>query len=386
MYEAYYGFREKPFQIVPNPRFLFLSEKHRNALTYLEYGIAENVGFVLLTGEVGTGKTTLVRYLLNKIEQTMEVGVVFNTNVDPDELLASVLQAFGLEPVAGRGRTVEVLFRYLIENYARRRRVLLVIDEAQNLSRAALEEVRMLSNLQTDDHVLLQVMLVGQPELRQQLRAPELVQFSQRIAVQYHLGTLVPDETVNYIGHRLEMVGGTADLFAPAAMARIHDAAGGVPRLINILCDTALVYGYADGLHRIDVDVVQQVLDDRGETENTTAFQLPVADEGGEDKQALGERLATMEQAVRHLQAQWQASEMNRAGERASERMVGALTQQLREERERNDKLRRHLVELQAKYQHVEKAALVLRVQEESSKAAVAEEKKGFFSRLFRPA
>jgi general secretion pathway protein A len=166
MYEKYFGLSEKPFHIAPNPEYLYFSPKHQNALTYVEYGMREGSGFILLTGEVGTGKTTLVRYLLKQIEPDTKVAVVFNTNVTSDQLLALILREFELESVAGdKPQNLETLYRYLIQKYAKNEKVLLIIDEAQNLSDDVLEEVRMLSNLQTDDDMLLQIMFVGQPQL-----------------------------------------------------------------------------------------------------------------------------------------------------------------------------------------------------------------------------
>ena len=173
MYEKFYGLKEKPFHIVPNPNYFFPSSKHENALTYIEYGLIEEVGFIPLTGEIGTGKTTLIRYLLNQIESEIDVAVIFNTKVSSDDLLSLILQEFELELDKSdtKAKKLDIFYRFLIDQYANSRRVLLVIDEAQNLSNEALEEIRMLSNLQTDNRFLVQIMLVGQPQLRYRLNS-----------------------------------------------------------------------------------------------------------------------------------------------------------------------------------------------------------------------
>jgi len=205
MYKEFYGLQEKPFQIVPNPDYLYKSNKHQNALTYLEYGLSENVGFILLTGEIGSGKTTLIQYMLNKLDNDTDVAVVFNTNVSAEQLLNMILNEFEVErPASDKAATLEAINAFLIQKYAEKKQVLLIIDEAQNLSADALEEVRMLSNLQTEDQALLQIMLVGQPELETKLRSPGLAQFSQRIAVNFHLEGLSREETENYINFRTQ--------------------------------------------------------------------------------------------------------------------------------------------------------------------------------------
>ncbi|UCF94526.1 MAG: AAA family ATPase, partial [Desulfobacterales bacterium] len=247
MYQKFYGLRDKPFQIVPNPTYLYKSLHHENALTYLEYGLSENVGFILLTGEIGSGKTTLIQYILNKLGGDTVAAVIFNTNVSADQLLGLILTEFELAFKEGdKAGTLDTLNQFLIQKYAEKKQVLLIIDEAQNLSAEALEEVRMLSNLQSEDQALLQIMLVGQPELIAKLRKPSLMQFTQRIAVSYHLASLTREETGNYIAFRLEKAGGRADLFSPEAVDLIHRLAGGIPRSINLLCQAALVYGFAD--------------------------------------------------------------------------------------------------------------------------------------------
>ncbi len=264
MYKKFYNLNEKPFKIVPNPNFLFLSPRYENALTYLEYGLSEKSGFIMLTGEIGMGKTTLIRYLLNKMESEMEVGVILNTNVTSDQILKLILMEFELPTSEGdKSKELETLYRFLIEQYKMGKQVLIIIDEAQNLTDEALEEVRMLSNLQSDEEILLQIMVVGQPELKKRLKEPNLAQFSQRIAVSYHLSPVTRKECYDYIAYRLKTAGGSPDIFLQDAMDMIYNCSGGIPRIINLLCDSCLVYGFADEIGKIGKYIVQQVIDDK---------------------------------------------------------------------------------------------------------------------------
>jgi general secretion pathway protein A len=263
MYEEFYGFREKPFEIVPNPHYLYRSLKHDKALTYLEYGLSENLGFILLTGEIGSGKTTLIQYILTQLEADTEAAVIFNTNVNGDQLLNMILSEFELPQQENKAEMLNILNHFLIQKYADHKKVLLIIDEAQNLSGEALEEVRMLSNLQSDNHILLQIMLVGQPELKARLHDPSMRQFAQRIAVNYHLTGLNLEETSKYIAHRLQIAGGSPQLFTPKAAEYIYKLSAGIPRSVNIACQAALVYGYADESQRITQDIVRQIINDK---------------------------------------------------------------------------------------------------------------------------
>lgn len=345
MYKKFYGFKEKPFQLVPNPRYLYLGKKHQNALTYLEYGLSEGSGFILLTGDIGAGKTTIVRHILNRIEDNIEVGVIFNTNVDSGELIDLVLHEFGLESTYdSKAKSLEAIFQYLIKKYSQGKRVLLVIDEAQNLSIQALEEIRMLSNLQTDDQMLLQIMLVGQPELKRRLHSAELTQLSQRIAVSYHLGALDRDEIREYIAFRLEKAEGSADLFEEETFALMYQASGGIPRIINSLCDTALVYGYAESLERITAEVIAQVIGDKAGLglsvhEQSAEMQGIAGNEPGDDDRS--PRLQVLEEKVAGLQRQldWRFAAIAQEGAQTNDRLVIGLMELLRGEREKHDEL-----------------------------------------------
>jgi type II secretory pathway predicted ATPase ExeA len=267
MYESHYGFREKPFSLLPDPSFLYLGRKHSMALALLEYGVKSQAGFTVIAGEIGSGKTTLIRHLLDRLDRNVSVGLISNTHSSFGELLEWVLLAFGIEykgldKVARFHRFTD----FLINEYAKRRRTVLIIDEAQNLSAETLEELRMLSNINADKNLVLQLILMGQPDLRQLLRRPGMEQFAQRVSVAYYLEALSADETGAYVRHRLKVAGGDPRLFNEEAIALAHKASRGVPRVINTLCDLALVYAYAGGQHHVDRPLMEDVIRDRAAT------------------------------------------------------------------------------------------------------------------------
>lgn len=265
MYNEFFGFTNTPFDIVPNPDFLFLSQRHKTALDHLEYGLTSGASFILLTGEIGTGKTTLVREVLRRcVPKETEVALVFQTNVSAEQLLNMLLTEFELPTHSGnKPAALDQINQFLVQKYSQNRKVLIVVDEAQNLSPEALEELRMLSNLQSDDRMLLQVLLVGQPQLKRKLLDPGLAQFAQRIGVNYHLTGLSDEETVEYIRYRLTKSGGQPDLFSPEATALVQQASLGVPRSINLICGSALLYAFADQQHTVSREHVAQVVEDK---------------------------------------------------------------------------------------------------------------------------
>ena len=258
MYLDYYGLTEPPFDITPNPRFLFYSAKHREAFNHLLYGIRERKGFVQLTGEVGAGKTTLCRAMLEQLNGDYSTALILNPILNADELMKAIATEFGLD-VRGMDRldTVAAINNFLLWQVEQGRDAVLIIDEAQNLTEDLLEQVRLLSNLETDNRKLLQIILMGQPELRDRLNSPSLRQLRQRITVRYHLAPLNHSEINRYIQHRLEVSGARgAPYFTRPALWRIHHYSGGIPRLVNAVCDKALLAGFVNHTEQLDYRVV----------------------------------------------------------------------------------------------------------------------------------
>ena len=262
MYASFFGLSKEPFSISPDPRFLFMSEQHREALAHLLYGLGGGGGFVLLTGEVGAGKTTVCRCFLEQVPVHCRVAYIFNPKLSVAELLQTVCGEFGIPLPAQEDSVkahVDALNAFLLAGHAEGRQAVLVIDEAQSLSAEVLEQLRLLTNLETAERKLLQIILIGQPELRELVARPELEQLAQRIVARYHLGALSFAETQQYIQHRLSVAGPSAPLpFSAAALARIHALSGGVPRRINLLADRALLGAYAQGQQRAERSTVQQ--------------------------------------------------------------------------------------------------------------------------------
>jgi general secretion pathway protein A len=266
MYESFYGLHEKPFVMQPDPYFIYWSYGHRMAYSMLEYGIINSIGFTVITGEIGSGKTTLLRCLLAQMDDSTVVGLLNSTKFEENELLQWIMMAFGQK---FENLSNVALFRnfqnFVIDQYSLNRRVILVVDEAQNLDTDALEQLRMLSNINTETNQLLQVVLVGQPQLRQMLQAPKLAQFAQRIGSDFHISSLSREDVEHYIGHRTTTAGASDPLFTSDAAAVIAYASRGIPRLINLLCDTALVYGYSFQNKIITREIVEQVIAERSD-------------------------------------------------------------------------------------------------------------------------
>ncbi|WP_086934295.1 ExeA family protein [Agarilytica rhodophyticola] len=277
MYESFYGFNKKPFSLTFDPELLYMGQTHSTALSMLEYGVLSQSGFTVITGEVGSGKTTIVRHMLEQLHDGVRIGLITNTHANMGQLLPWVMHAFGQEyrdenPVA----QYEGFTQFLQKQFDSKERTVLIVDEAQNLGLGLLEELRMLSNLNTITEQCLQIILVGQPQLRDLLMKPELMQFSQRVVADYHIAALSPKETVAYIKHRLVMAGATEDVFTPHAYMLIHAASRGVPRLINVLCDTALSFSFADELRIVNEDYLRGVLKERAEGGLLALGQTPL--------------------------------------------------------------------------------------------------------------
>jgi general secretion pathway protein A len=287
MYAAHFGLKREPFSIAPDPRYLFMSERHREALAHLLYGVRGGGGFVLLTGEIGAGKTTVCRCFLEQVPKRCNVAYIFNPKLTALELLQSVCEEFRIEVHArsAGGATlkdhVDALNEYLLRSHAAGFNSVLIIDEAQNLSIDVLEQLRLLTNLETNERKLLQIILIGQPELREMLLKPELEQLAQRVVARFHLDPLAEDETAHYIKHRLSVAGMNGLIpFDRDARHRIYELTRGVPRRINLLCDRALLGAYAGGRQRVDKAIVdkaaREVFDTRGNASPWSRRRLAV--------------------------------------------------------------------------------------------------------------
>jgi general secretion pathway protein A len=264
MYEKYFHFASRPFALNPDPAFLYPSSQHAAALTMLEYAMESQAPFCLLTGDIGSGKTTLLRHFLRTLGENITVGLISNTHSRFRSIHPWALSSFGVVPKDDSDIShYEALVDFFVREYGKGRRTLMVVDEAHNLTPSILEELRLLSNVNSEQDLSLQVLLVGQPELRAKLEHPELEQFAQRVSVDFHLGRLTLEDAHAYIRHRLTVAGGDPSLFDADAVAFIHARTAGVPRLINQLCDLALVYAFAEQHRTIDVPLLQRVLKDR---------------------------------------------------------------------------------------------------------------------------
>ena len=265
MYEQFYGFKEKPFNNSPDPRFFYPSPKHAEALDRLLYAVSERKGFVVITGEIGAGKTTVCRALLNKLDDNNEICLIINTHLNSKELIIAILEDMRVPYKSGtKIKLLSQLNDFLLKKMEEKKNVILIVDEAQNLTPSVLEEVRMLSNLETDTEKLIQIILMGQPQLKEKLRLKELEQFRQRIAVHYHLYPLTKDETRGYVRHRLSVASqnGAVDIFEPDAFDSLYEFSKGTPRLINYACDNALLAGFVYEKKKIDKALMQEAINE----------------------------------------------------------------------------------------------------------------------------
>ena len=294
LYQTHFGLRQAPFNITPDPSFLYLSASHREGLAQLSYGIRAKKGFVVLTGEVGTGKTTLIHALLNDLNGSCQTGLIFSTIVSPVDLLRSVCEEFGLiepkKPLREIHDYLVSLNEFLLENYRKGESCALIIDEAQNLSAEILESIRLLSNFETSKDKLLQILLVGQPELAVRLNSPELRQLKQRVMLRHHLRALSLQECCEYVQNRLKVAGGDRTIFTPNALESIHSYSGGIPRIVNVLCDNALLTGYALGRKEIDPGVIREVAEDLSIADNADARVTPIRQVSNTNRNGSGQK------------------------------------------------------------------------------------------------
>src|SRR6056297_2659383 len=264
LYSDHFGLSERPFTLLPDPSFLYWSKAHRSAYTVLDYGIFARAPITVITGEIGSGKTTLVHHSLKNTNEEITIGLISNAQGGRGELLQWVLNALSVE--VSKGATYVQKFQklqdFLISEYAAERRVVLIFDEAQNLSMEGLEELRMLTNINANKDELIQLILVGQPELRDVIRSPRMKQFAQRVVASFHLGSMQEDTVQEYISHRLKCAGGTGDEFTPEARHLIFEASRGIPRLVNQLCEFAMLYAWSAETRIVDETTVKSVLDD----------------------------------------------------------------------------------------------------------------------------
>jgi general secretion pathway protein A len=264
MYEEFYGLNQPPFALLPDPSFMYLSKDHAMALTLLRYSVLNKQGFTVITGEIGSGKTTLINRIIDELDDGITVGLINFTHTAFGELSEWVLMAFGLDyRNKSKVEIYDTFVKFLIDQFSLGKRVVLIIDEAQNMEPRTLEEVRMLTNVNAQNEYLLHLIILGQPELRATLERPELRQLTQRVSVFYHIGALTLKDTEHYIAHRMQVAGGNPDLFSQGAIEAIWQHAGGIPRVINTLCDLSLVYGYSAVQNSIDRNIVVEVIHDR---------------------------------------------------------------------------------------------------------------------------
>jgi type II secretory pathway predicted ATPase ExeA len=280
LYQTHFGLAQAPFNITPDPSFLYLSASHREGLAQLSYGVRAKKGFVVLTGEVGTGKTTLIHALLNELDRSCQTGLIFSTIVSPADLLRSVCEEFGLiepkRPLQEIHDYLVSLNEFLLESYRSGENCVLIIDEAQNLSAEVLESIRLLSNFETSKDKLLQIILVGQPELAVRLNSPELRQLKQRVTLRHHLRALSQQECCAYVENRLKIAGGERPIFTTSALESVYSCSDGIPRIVNVLCDNALLTGYALGRQEIDPGIIREVAEDLSIGVNPDARFRPI--------------------------------------------------------------------------------------------------------------
>lgn len=382
MYTEYYGFRMKPFQLTPDPEFLYLSSAHKKALAYLTYGIEDRSGFVAITGEIGAGKTTLIRVLMKGLKNDMVVARINNTLATSQQFLEMVLREFELDyENKSKTQLLDTLNDFLIAQYAKKKHAILIIDEAQNLTVPLLEEVRMLSNLETDKSKLIQIIFVGQPKLREKLGRPELEQLRQRITVSYHLPPLSRDEVEGYINHRINLVGPPgAVTFTADAIDEIYAFSRGIPRLVNVVCDGALLAGFVAEQRTITADIIKDTVSDLGQIECSTSPTSDVGSAGAgetrevkELKQRVHELRSRMEELDRkNRESAPEAVRKSDSVER-EEKVSGSIQDELRAAREETNREKARLNDLRRQLEQEKEQVDMLAEEHEKRVVALQE-------------
>ncbi len=364
MYRKFFGLEKRPFVLSPDPDFLYMSKVHDLAFTHLEYGIVHNVGFLALTGDVGAGKTTLLKFLFERIRDSRDIAMLFNTNLTPEGLLEMLVNEYELQ-ISTKDKTdlFAALSQHFLDRFVQGRRCVIMVDEAQNLPDETFEELRMLSNLEIGSDFLVQIILVGQPQLRQRLAQASLAQLAQRISVYYHLTGLSHEEVAGYIRHRLEVAGSTApdSIFHGEAIDYIAELSRGIPRLINSICDVSLTYAFADEVEIVSKELVEKVVRDNPLIEFTGILAAPEHDRGvdigggheiakGEvDGQDLDPLIVRLYARVEALESRLRAIEASR-----DDRLADVLQTMLSKEREKNLFLEKKITALSCRYRALE--------------------------------
>ena len=362
MYKEFFGLEKRPFILSPDPDFLYMSRIHDLALTHLEYGIVHNVGFMALTGDVGAGKTTLLKFLFEKVKDSLDIAMLFNTNLSPKAFLEMLVKEFELTaPTKDKSDLFEALSGHFLKQYESGRRCVIMVDEAQNLPDETFEELRMLSNLEIGTDFLLQVILVGQPQLKLRLSQPSLVQLTQRISVHFHLSGLSMDEVAEYIDHRLKVAGCSSpeSMFEKDAVRYIAELSGGIPRIINSICDASLTYAYGDGVKVVSRELVEKVAEDN---ELLTLYSGPVheADSGtvhAREEKPPGRPDIDADSMMSRLYGRIEGLEMrvNAVESGVRDGLVKVLREMLSKERKKNFVLEKRITALICRYKVLEK-------------------------------
>ena len=391
MYEKFFGLKKRPFVLTPDPEFLYLSKTHDLALTHLEYGIMNNAGFIAVTGDVGSGKTTLIKYLFEKIKDLLDIAMIFNTNLDPQALLELLVKEFELQPPSSKKSDLfDTLANHFITQYSKGKRCVIIVDEAQNLPFESFEELRMLSNIEIGTDFILQIILVGQPELKEKLAHPSLSQLAQRISVYFHISPLPLNEVEDYINHRLRVAGykGDKPLFEKEAINYIAEFSKGIPRIINLICDTALVYAFADEMRYVTLDIVEKAVSDNELLVSLTCGREEKSEQKLDTEKTIIEKdtnsateptlVSEIKNAYLKLLGRIEAIEMRLKAleDLEKDRISEVLYDMLKKEREKNIELEKKVILLKEKLKKLMAEFPKLEKKEDNQKKKIKKSKK----------